>query len=180
MALIEKQSFPRRKVCGECVAASNLPLLDALGIGGGFADKAGPELKRVALMRGAQSVWADLPAAADARQPWGRAIGRETLIVGDSAGAISAHFAVPDEVSGYETVRVRDTVWVFNEGSPDAERFRIDGTLPATAWHPRHANSSSRFVFVSSGATQFREACASSLAAATSARVAERTTSNRS
>ena len=79
VALIEKQSFPRRKVCGECVAASNLPLLDALGIGGEFADNAGPELKRVALMRGAQSVWADLPAAADARQPWGRAIGRETL-----------------------------------------------------------------------------------------------------
>jgi len=79
VALIEKQDFPRRKVCGECVAASNLPLLDALGIGGAFADQAGPELKRVALMHGAQSVWADLPAAADARHPWGRAIGREAL-----------------------------------------------------------------------------------------------------
>lgn len=33
VALIEKQIFPRRKVCGECIAASNLPLLDALGIG---------------------------------------------------------------------------------------------------------------------------------------------------
>jgi len=79
VALIEKQAFPRRKVCGECVAASNLPLLDALGIGGDFADQAGPALKRVGLMRGTQSVWADLPAAADARHPWGRAVGRETL-----------------------------------------------------------------------------------------------------
>jgi len=79
VALIEKQAFPRRKVCGECVAASNLPLLDALGIGGDFADLAGPELKRVALMRGTQSVCADLPPAADARHPWGRALGRETL-----------------------------------------------------------------------------------------------------
>ena len=79
VALIEKQAFPRRKVCGECVAASNMPLLDALGIGGDFADKAGPELTRVALMHGAQSVWADLPATADARHAWGRAIGRETL-----------------------------------------------------------------------------------------------------
>jgi len=79
VALIEKQAFPRRKVCGECVAASNLPLLDALGIGSEVADKAGPELKRVALMHGTQSVWADLPAAADARHAWGRAIGRETL-----------------------------------------------------------------------------------------------------
>src|SRR6185369_12016136 len=37
VALIEKQAFPRRKVCGECIAASNLPLLDALGVGGAFA-----------------------------------------------------------------------------------------------------------------------------------------------
>ncbi len=79
VALIEKQAFPRRKVCGECVAASNLPLLDALGIGGDVAHQAGPELKRVALMRGTQSVCADLPAAADVRYPWGRALGRETL-----------------------------------------------------------------------------------------------------
>jgi len=33
VALVERQAFPRRKVCGECVAASNLALLDALGIG---------------------------------------------------------------------------------------------------------------------------------------------------
>jgi len=79
VALIEKQTFPRRKVCGECVAASNLPLLDALGIGRDFADQAGPELKRVALMHGVQSVLADLPAFGDARHPWGRALGRETL-----------------------------------------------------------------------------------------------------
>ena len=79
VALVEKQAFPRRKVCGECVAASNMPLLDALDIGGDIADTAGPELKRVALMHGAHSVWADLPAAADARHAWGRAIGRETL-----------------------------------------------------------------------------------------------------
>ncbi|MBC7734992.1 MAG: FAD-dependent monooxygenase, partial [Bacteriovorax sp.] len=31
VALVEKQAFPRRKVCGECIAASNLPLLHALG-----------------------------------------------------------------------------------------------------------------------------------------------------
>ena len=33
VALIERQAFPRRKVCGECIAASNLPLLHALGVG---------------------------------------------------------------------------------------------------------------------------------------------------
>ena len=45
VALVEKQVFPRRKVCGECIAASNLPLLDALGIGDAFDAAAGPELR---------------------------------------------------------------------------------------------------------------------------------------
>jgi hypothetical protein len=36
VALVEKESFPRRKVCGECLAAGNLPLLDALGVGEAF------------------------------------------------------------------------------------------------------------------------------------------------
>lgn len=105
VALIEKQVFPRRKVCGECVAASNLPFLDALGIGDAFASQAGPELKRVALMRGTQSVWADLPSAADARHPWGRAIGRETLdtLLLDRARAVGATVLQPwavQKVSG--------------------------------------------------------------------------------
>jgi len=45
VALVEKQRFPRRKVCGECIAASNLPLLDSLGVGAAFATCAGPELR---------------------------------------------------------------------------------------------------------------------------------------
>jgi menaquinone-9 beta-reductase len=81
VALIEKQRFPRRKVCGECIAASNLPLLDALGIGDAFAAVAGPELRRVALLCGAQSMSAVLPASDDAKHPWGRALGREHLDV---------------------------------------------------------------------------------------------------
>ena len=85
VCLIEKQTFPRRKVCGECVAASNLPLLDALGVGADFMRLAGPALRRVALMHGARTVMADLPAAPAAAlqaasvHPWGHALGRETL-----------------------------------------------------------------------------------------------------
>ena len=79
VALIEKQRFPRRKVCGECVAASNLPLLQALGIGDAFHALAGPALRHVTLMRAEKSVTADLPAAEHERFPWGRALGRETL-----------------------------------------------------------------------------------------------------
>src|SRR5450631_800425 len=79
VALVERQRFPRRKVCGECIAASNLPLLDTLGVGGALAERAGPALTRVALWQRARAVDADLPAAAHAAHPWGRALGRETL-----------------------------------------------------------------------------------------------------
>jgi 2-polyprenyl-6-methoxyphenol hydroxylase-like FAD-dependent oxidoreductase len=79
VALVEKQRFPRRKVCGECIAASNLPLLDALGIGPVFNSVAGPELRKVALMRGDQTIIADLPESRDGKYRWGRALGRATL-----------------------------------------------------------------------------------------------------
>ena len=79
VALIEKQRFPRRKVCGECIAASNLPLFDALGIGPQIDAAAGPALRHVALMQGARTVVAELPSASDVRHVWGRALGRETL-----------------------------------------------------------------------------------------------------
>jgi 2-polyprenyl-6-methoxyphenol hydroxylase-like FAD-dependent oxidoreductase len=79
VALVERQPFPRRKVCGECLAASNLPLLRTLGVGEAFDACAGPELRQVRLLRGDRSVTADLPAADDDRYPWGRALGRETL-----------------------------------------------------------------------------------------------------
>ena len=79
IALIEKAAFPRRKVCGECIAASNLPLLDALGIGDAVRERSGAELKRVALMSGEKTLVAPLPMAGDRSAPWGRALGREVL-----------------------------------------------------------------------------------------------------
>ena len=79
VALIEKQEFPRRKVCGECIAASNLALLDALGIGDEFRAIAGPPLLRVAWCAGESMIEAALPAFADGEHPWGCALGREHL-----------------------------------------------------------------------------------------------------
>jgi len=79
VGLVEQHAFPRRKVCGECVAASNLPLLDALGIGDDFAASAGPALRRVAVMQGQHILAADLPRFEHVRHHWGRALGRETL-----------------------------------------------------------------------------------------------------
>ena len=97
VALIEKQRFPRRKVCGECIAASNLPLLEALGIGEAFLALAGPELHQVALMRANSTVIADLPPADHPTLRWGRALGRETLdtLLLDQARACGAHILQP-------------------------------------------------------------------------------------
>ncbi|MEO5560727.1 MAG: NAD(P)/FAD-dependent oxidoreductase [Dokdonella sp.] len=79
VALVEKRRFPRRKVCGECIAASNLPLLDALGIGEAFDRLAGAPLRRVGLFAGNHRMVAALPRYDHARHGWGRALGREHL-----------------------------------------------------------------------------------------------------
>jgi flavin-dependent dehydrogenase len=78
VALVEKRSFPRRKVCGECIAAPNLPLLEALGIADELAAAAGPPLERVALYWRDAELTAALPRVRGA-QPWGRALGRDRL-----------------------------------------------------------------------------------------------------
>ena len=103
VALIEKQRFPRRKVCGECIAASNLPLLDALGVGGEFLACAGPELRQVALMQGKRVLTADLPSADLPGRAWGRALGRETLdsLLRDQARASGAVVLQPWTVQAF-------------------------------------------------------------------------------
>ena len=78
VALVEKRTFPRRKVCGECIAAPNLALLDGLGVGDEFRALAGPPLVRVGLYAGEDELYADLPRLRGGA-PWGRALGRERL-----------------------------------------------------------------------------------------------------
>lgn len=79
VALVERQTFPRRKVCGECIAASNLPLLATLGLIDALSVHAGLPLRQVTLMRGNKEVTAHLPQGLDPAHPWGQALGRETL-----------------------------------------------------------------------------------------------------
>ncbi len=79
VALVEKHAYPRRKVCGECIAATNLPLLDALGVGSQFDALAGPPLRRVGLFVGPHRLDAPFPRDTASRHPWGRALGREHL-----------------------------------------------------------------------------------------------------
>ncbi|NVO05350.1 MAG: FAD-dependent monooxygenase [Rhodoferax sp.] len=88
VALVERQRFPRSKVCGECLGASSFALLDILGVGAAVRAAAGPELRELVLMRGARSVRAPLPAADSGAQAWSRVVGRElldTLLVAQAA-----------------------------------------------------------------------------------------------
>ena len=152
VVLVEKQRFPRRKVCGECVAASNLALLDALGIGAQFAAAAGPELRRVALMQGERTVYANLPAFGAAKHPWGRALGREvldTLLLAEArkagvvvvqpwvargwAGAPGGYECAVSAVEGRQSAVLRVAVVIDAHGSWEALR---SGPAPSTRHSP--------------------------------------------
>ena len=79
VVLLERKTFPRRKVCGEYVSATSLPLLDQLGLGDVFRNLAGPPVCRVGVFAGEAVVQSDLPGPRDATFGWGRALSRETL-----------------------------------------------------------------------------------------------------
>ncbi len=74
--VLERKRFPRRKVCGEYVSGTNLPLLDRLGVGRAFREMAGPEVTHVGLFAGDATLCAPLPRPHAA---WGRALSRERL-----------------------------------------------------------------------------------------------------
>lgn len=125
VAVVERQAFPRRKVCGECLAASNLPLLHALGVGTAYEAAAGPALTRVTLMAGDAVVTADLPAAAHPQHRFGRALGRETLDVLLLAQA-RAEGATVLQPCGLQAIRGAPGRWSCEVRAPgDAEPRRL-------------------------------------------------------
>ena len=77
VVLVEQHAFPRQKVCGECIGAGNLALIDRLGVGPEFRRLAGAELRQVGWMSADATVRADLPSCSQATYPYGRALGRD-------------------------------------------------------------------------------------------------------
>src|SRR5271170_4419237 len=73
--LVEKSSYPRQKVCGECLSAGSLALLDQLGVGAAVRDRAGPELHQVGWMNGDLMLIAHMPPCTDGPYRYGRALG---------------------------------------------------------------------------------------------------------
>ena len=79
VALIEKTEFPRRKVCGEFISATSLPLLYDDRVRDEFLRAAGPEIRRVGLFAKSAVLSTRMPAAAGSTSGWGRALGRDRL-----------------------------------------------------------------------------------------------------
>jgi menaquinone-9 beta-reductase len=93
VVVLEKSRFPRRKVCGEFVAASGIRELHALGVGERFAALAGPPVRRLALWTSRASFDAALPQ----RHGAARALEREALdvLLLDAARASGAQVLQP-------------------------------------------------------------------------------------
>lgn len=79
VAIVEKCSFPRRKVCGEFISATSMPLLHELGVLDDFLHQAGPEVRRVGLFVKDVALAAPMPQPANGIAKRGRALGREHL-----------------------------------------------------------------------------------------------------
>jgi flavin-dependent dehydrogenase len=79
IAIVEKSRFPRRKVCGEFISATSMPLLRELGVLDNFLHQAGPEVRRVGLFAKDATLSAPMPQPANAIAKRGRALGREHL-----------------------------------------------------------------------------------------------------
>lgn len=74
VVVVEKDAFPRRKVCGEFISAPTWRVLRELGVEPRLREHAAPPVTRVGLFAGAHRVEAPMPGA----EP-GCAIGREHL-----------------------------------------------------------------------------------------------------
>jgi menaquinone-9 beta-reductase len=79
IAIVERSSFPRRKVCGEFISATSMPLLHELGVLDDFLHQAGPEVRRVGLFAKDATLSAPMPQPANLIAERGRALGREHL-----------------------------------------------------------------------------------------------------
>jgi menaquinone-9 beta-reductase len=123
VVVVERKAFPRRKVCGEYLSATNLPLLDRLGIGAAFRDLAGPPVERVGLFAGSAMLSAHLPRVASES---GRALAREHLdtLLLEQARATGADVHQPATVTAFRA-----------EGDAYAADIRTPGVARDTTIH---------------------------------------------
>ncbi len=104
VAVVEKAPFPRRKVCGEFISATSLPVLRDLGLDAAFLAQAGPPVRRVGLYAGNAMQSAAMPQPDGGTGAWGRALGREHLdaLLLNAAARVGAEVLQPRSVTWLE------------------------------------------------------------------------------
>jgi len=125
VVMVEKTRFPRRKVCGEFISATSLPLLSERAIEDAFLKRAGPEVRRVGLFAGKTVLTSAMPAAGKAG--WGRALGREHLdfMLVDAALAAGTDLWQPWKAVALEKTREGYLCRIAKEDDTEELRSRI-------------------------------------------------------
>jgi flavin-dependent dehydrogenase len=106
VAVVERDSYPRRKVCGEFISAASMRLLGELGLLDGFLEQAGPPVRRVGLFARDVTLAAPMPVSPQGELKWGRALGREhlDLLLLDAAHRAGAEVWQPWKAVGLDGV----------------------------------------------------------------------------
>ncbi|HEV3119415.1 MAG TPA: FAD-dependent monooxygenase, partial [Gemmataceae bacterium] len=122
VGLVERKIFPRRKVCGEYLSATNLPLLERLGIASIFREQAGPPVARVGLFAESAILSAYLPQLGNGTKERGRALSRErldTLLLAEAARA------------GVDVRQPASAVGLARQGNTYLCRIKTDTSSPS-------------------------------------------------
>lgn len=138
VVLLEKTKFPRRKVCGELIAASGVEFLRTLDLGAELDAAAGPEVRTIALWARDRAFEARMPAW-HAAVPYPRALARETLdtLLLERARRHGAHVIQQPDAAIEARVRIDARgSWHKGPGTSDLlgfkAHFRGAGLPPAT------------------------------------------------
>jgi flavin-dependent dehydrogenase len=123
VAIIERTEFPRRKVCGEFSSATNLVLLDELGVGDVWRGQAGPEIRRVGFFGGDICTEARMPS----KGGFGRALGRDLLdrLLLEQARAAGAEIFQPWRAVGIEREGECQAVTIESKGEEKVLRAPV-------------------------------------------------------
>lgn len=134
VAVIESKPFPRRKVCGEYLSATNWPLFETLGLAAAFDHRAGPEVRRVGLLAGRSFVAAELPRPKPGpTSRWGRALSREKLDTLLLERAVSHGAEVLQPWRAVELRAEGDGFAVLAEGQASDEARRLRSSIVVAA-----------------------------------------------
>jgi flavin-dependent dehydrogenase len=143
VAVVEKSVFPRRKVCGEFISATSLPLLYDPGVRDGFLSEAGPEVRRVGLFVADAILTSAMPLAADSVGGGGRALGRDRLdlLLAEAAATAGADVFQPWKVSALRRRPQEFVCTICADGTSKDLRARIiiaaNGSWEKSPWATR-------------------------------------------